>query len=265
MQEDLHLYNLFTGERRIVTADPRWSEYFPAWSPDGRQLAYIAEEEDGEGGPGGTAADRSVHLTRWDGQENRLVARQVSDVCPAFSPDGELLAYACKDSLKVCAWKSREHRKLITGVQPFGESSRALQWSPDGQWIAFVGVPVENGTYVPDYERLCFVYLVHRSGHPVRRLTRAQADLAWLPDNRLIINEIARWDTERGTHTGAVVVDVSGSVVQDLLVVSHESGVAEDGTTVPDYKREPWPASRLPLLPTLPGTAVSIVREGRNW
>jgi hypothetical protein len=93
----------------------------------------------------------------------------------------------------------------------------------------------------------------------VRRLTRARANLAWLPDYRLWVNGITRWDVEKGSYTGAVIVDVSGQEVQDLAI----SQTGGSDTVAGSW--DPWLSFTLPPLPTLPETAVSMIREGRNW
>ncbi|MBI3922701.1 MAG: PD40 domain-containing protein [Armatimonadetes bacterium] len=273
-QEDLHLYNLFTGERRVAAADSRKSEYFPVWSPDGRYLAYVAAR-----GPGGGIDDElpgeaySLRITRWDGKDNHCIAPAILDVCPAFSPDGTTLAYAGADGLKVYDLSTKKHRRLLSGVQPVGETDRSLQWSPDGEWLALVGiVPAQEegsksggkaGSKSGGSDRPHFVYVVHRSGSPMRRLMRADAGLAWLPDNRLVITNVMLWSAERGLQGGAMVVDVTGKVVEEMrydLSPTVREPIAGSGSS----RATTSPPISLPLPPTLPKITTSIQREGRN-
>jgi dipeptidyl aminopeptidase/acylaminoacyl peptidase len=207
-----------------------------------------------------------LRITRWDGKDNRRIATAILDVCPSFSPDGIMLAYASANGVKVYERRTQKHRLLMTGVQPIERNDRSLQWSPDGEWLAFVGiVSAEEGRSSKSdaSERPHFVCVVHRSGNPFRRLMRANADLTWLPHNRLVITNVVLWDAETGTQPGTIVVDVTGKVVEEMR---HDvsPAVREPVAGGAAARVGTSPPVCLPLPPTLPKIATLIQREGRN-
>ena len=100
----------------------------PAWSPDGRRLAYVSFE----------AKKPVVYVhSLLDGKRNVAANFRGSNSAPAWSPDGKTLAVSL----------SREGGSQIFLVSPEGSGVRRLtsstaidtepRFSPDGQWIYF--------------------------------------------------------------------------------------------------------------------------------
>ena len=59
---DIWVLELATGETRRVTSDPG-NDYWPAWSPDGREIAFVGARRNGSGGhPRTEATSRKVAL-----------------------------------------------------------------------------------------------------------------------------------------------------------------------------------------------------------
>ena len=89
-----HLYLLDIESKRLdpLTADSKFNEDFPAWSPDGRQIAFIRTNENGPDQDG--RADLDVIDAR-SGASPRKVVRAYSPNTQrlAWSPDGKLIAY----------------------------------------------------------------------------------------------------------------------------------------------------------------------------
>jgi Tol biopolymer transport system component len=96
----------------------------PAWSADGRELAFAA----GEAGP--------IQVIGADGTARREVTSGRFDHAPSWSPDGRLLVFARAvraggpESIYVVGTDG-------TGVRPLGLQGSAPVWSPDGRTIAF--------------------------------------------------------------------------------------------------------------------------------
>jgi Tol biopolymer transport system component len=124
----------------------------PAWSPSGRQFAYIT---DSDGGP--ELWVRSVQ-ERWatpvlkQGTEGLPLWYGLER--PSFSPDGERIVYGANGS-RHAIWVSSAQggRPVPLDVESYDQHGAA--WSPDGNWIAYqrfhegrwelVKVPVGGG------------------------------------------------------------------------------------------------------------------------
>jgi dipeptidyl aminopeptidase/acylaminoacyl peptidase len=89
-----HLYLLDIESQRLdpLTADSKFNEDLPAWSPDGRQIAFIRTIENGPDPDG--RADLDVIDAR-SGASPRKVVRAYAPNTQrlAWSPDGKLIAY----------------------------------------------------------------------------------------------------------------------------------------------------------------------------
>jgi dipeptidyl aminopeptidase/acylaminoacyl peptidase len=161
-----HLY-LFDVERRTVetlTAGT-WDETAPAWSPDGRWIAFLSRR--------GPDADRSASKDVWvieakSGAEPRQVTTSTNpdEALVTWSPDGKTLAYLAGDEPRFYAYNQRRLAVVpLAGGTPnvlTGSLDRSVSsghWSPDGkalyvtveddraQYVA--RVPVDGGPIVP--------------------------------------------------------------------------------------------------------------------
>jgi Tol biopolymer transport system component len=141
--------------RRPALAGDGWTS--PAWSPDGRQLAWGC----GEG---------AICVASADGTERRVAIRSSGAVRHvAWAPDGGSISFVVEDpgsqlrSFRAPA-AGGEPTRLLTTV---GEAVDAA-WSPDGKRLAFAQF-LENSSYSD-------LFVVRPDGSELRRLTAAPGD-----------------------------------------------------------------------------------------
>ena len=146
----------------------------PAWSPDGRRLAYLAP------GAGGAA---DVFVADADGSNRgRLTATDLEETSPTWAPDGRRIAVERDGAIVVLRADGLELRTLALGAEP--------AWSPGGQRIAFSA----GGD----------LFIVRTKGGRPQRVTASPASEtspAWAPDG----GRLAFVSDETGaTKTGQV-------------------------------------------------------------
>ncbi|MBA3534951.1 MAG: PD40 domain-containing protein [Ardenticatenales bacterium] len=126
---DIFSMAMETGKSVNLTNSPGY-DIQPAWSPDGKFIAFTSEREGG---------DVDLWVMEGDGNNPRRVAQTPGeDQLGSWSPDGERIAYSNKDELGESLWvvdvASGETTRLTENES--GTDS-APAWSPDGETIAF--------------------------------------------------------------------------------------------------------------------------------
>ena len=150
----------------------------PAWSPDGKWLAFTTARDVTTDTAETIVSD--LYVIRPDGTGRRLVAHNAGS--PAWSPDGRTLAFGrdycfpreCPAvpntiELYLISVDGRDLRRLTFNGVYDGEPS----WSPDGRRIVYA---TDDG-----------LFLMNADGTEKRRLTRGYlSNPAWSPDGRRI-------------------------------------------------------------------------------
>jgi TolB protein len=190
----------------------------PAWSPDGRKIAFVHGT--------GTASD--VYVIDGDGSGLRRVTRTAtSDEAPVWSPNGRQIALARKIPFAGIGGKPGVGGNFeIFVMNADGSGQRRLTheaardyapaWSADGRWIAFER---KLGFGGPDGGGAIFeVWAVSSDGKDLRRLALGgpyrvspatqPARPLWSPNGRLIA--YVRWSAESRSYD-VYVINADGS------------------------------------------------------
>lgn len=162
----------------------------PAWSPDGRKIAYV-DNRDGTADISVVTADGGGlrHLTRTPGTDRR---RSWSQDGPVWSPDGRQLAFGSD--------RDRKEGEIYV-INADGSGLRRLTrnwkadggpvWSPDGRKMLFLR---SAGPGLWSYFTNGDVWVMNTDGSGQRNLTRSEThpfatdrSPAWSPDGRKIL------------------------------------------------------------------------------
>jgi Tol biopolymer transport system component/predicted Ser/Thr protein kinase len=182
----LEVYNIRGGQPKVLTTHSPYL-WGPAFSPDGRTIAFSRSEVDG-----------SWHLWTMPadgGPPKRLTDSPSGEVYSRFSNDGAFLMFH--------TWSTpRRIGRVPSGggaaqLLDFGGPSDAFaDMSRDGRWIAFTRIE-------QDAER---IYIVPAAGGKPRLLTSsAGAVPRWSPDGKLIA-----FSSSRSLSGGIVVIEPDG-------------------------------------------------------
>jgi Tol biopolymer transport system component/DNA-binding winged helix-turn-helix (wHTH) protein len=140
---DIYVKLVGAGTPLRLTRNPE-EDCWPAWSPDGRSIAFLRREyTHALATPQFPARRAAVMLiTALGGPERRLAEIPDSSSPPAWSPDGKWLVIVDKDSaaepdaLFLLSIESGEKRRLTS--PPARSGDREPAFSPDGRTLVFV-------------------------------------------------------------------------------------------------------------------------------
>jgi Tol biopolymer transport system component len=168
---------------RLLTSDPARNQLAPAYSPDGKRLAYFSNHEGTEkesiwvanadgSNPIQLVKDNQVNIfPRWTPDSQRLIyhsdpassqlneydyrsvpvsggapediLKNAMDLYPDVGPDGRLLFKGPKSQIQTLDPRSSKTQTLAT--LPAEDQWWLLRWSPDGHSIAYIVNPGREG------------------------------------------------------------------------------------------------------------------------
>jgi Tol biopolymer transport system component/DNA-binding winged helix-turn-helix (wHTH) protein len=221
--------SLFSGEAAPLTALPGVHAY-PSFSPDGNQVAFVIEGENGQPG---------IYTAIVGGEKALRLTSNPGDSSPTWSSDGTRVAFTRYSpdnhslSIMVVPALGGSERKLYTFPYRPPDSTEWINWSPGGDFLAFeenrrvqllsaadystqpLTSPPDGSfdyapTFSPNGKKVAFVrgtaggdddlFVVSIGGGEPKRLTFDRSTIygpsAWTPDGYEIVFSSSR----RGLH-----------------------------------------------------------------
>jgi Tol biopolymer transport system component len=204
-ESSIFVMNAEGGAERLASGS------WPAWSPDGEQIAF---QRDGQ-----------IHLVYADGTSEVTLGPGAH---PAWSPDGAQLAFSDMGDIRVMAIDGSEITTLIHGDFTWGNRGFGKPaWSPDGQLITFEDLG--DGDTRPAH-----IIVMNADGSEPRRLTPtldiqdAESDPSWSPDGA----RIAFWSSRFGITTADPVLGTPHSVYDGGAVYGARPVWSPDGERI---------------------------------
>ncbi len=120
------------GDVRNLTNTPGVAERGPAWSPDGRSIAYLSDE----------SGEYELHVREHTGQGEvrkfRLSEPPIYYYIAAWSPDSKKIAYTDKKlNLAYLDLDSGRTAKVDTDRYDGPRRISQVAWSPDSKWLTY--------------------------------------------------------------------------------------------------------------------------------
>lgn len=236
---EIWLAEVQAGTRRQLT-DSSKSSSAPAWSADGRRLAFISTR----------TGKRQIYLIDPHGGEAQALTSTEQGVRElGWSPDGTLIAYTMDDP-RSKALDEREKKygqfdvvgqdKVLTHLWVINVATKASRrltegrysvgrfaWSPDGAAIAFDHRPDNDASHTFDAD-ISIVSVADARVTPLVSQPGLDEHPVWSPDGTRIafITTLGNPDSLFDTNTVIATISVSGGTVEPLTKGFDENPLA---------------------------------------
>jgi tol-pal system beta propeller repeat protein TolB len=191
------------SSRRQLTHDHKSA--FPAWSPDGKRIAFISVRRAGR---------QELFVMRSDGGGKHLLLADssVQFSSPDWSPDGKLIVLTAFGGGESHIWAIKADGTSRRVLTRGGDRDHWPKWSPDGHSLAFT-------RYRGDIPQ---VYVLRIDRGTVRQLTSEGENVSpsWSPDGR----QIAFISTRRLGRGDIYLMDPDGSHQSRLTDIAASIG-----------------------------------------
>jgi TolB protein len=186
---------LLSGKISTLISD-REVLWAPAFSPDGKEIAYSRSETDG--------AWHIWIVSASGGTPEQFTRGKASEVYPRYAPGGQTILFHTWGAEKPAIWRALRNGSPPAQLKFTGASSDSYaDISKDGRWIAFARVENEAS----------HVYISPMDGSaPPRRLTEGPSAVPrWSPDGKWIT-----FSADRDFFNGIWLVRSDGTELRRL-------------------------------------------------
>lgn len=181
---------------------------FPAWSPDGRWIAFLR-------GEGGTGHPNELAVVPADGGEGRVLRARVASF--SWSPDGQRFAVLPStppeeaDQLLIVTLDGEMQRAIAPAEPHLG----SVSWSPDGTRLAYSASDLAGGRFSS-----WRAYVVRADGTGTHRVGGEDSrprPHSWSPDGtRLAVQRLVDRSTTHWSYDVDVLDAATGDVVSAI-------------------------------------------------
>jgi tricorn protease len=136
---EIFVSSIEKGTSKRITDTP-WQERSVSFSPDGRSLVYAAEVDNSWNvyTKKIVREEEPYFYTSTILKEEAVIATDVEEFQPAYSPDGKEIAYLeDRKVLKVINLKNKQTRTIMPAEYnySYSDGDQWYQWSPDSKWF----------------------------------------------------------------------------------------------------------------------------------
>jgi hypothetical protein len=212
-----------------LTKTEKYFEMDPAWSPNGKTIAFVSDRRKVEG-----TFTLDLYTMRADGSGIKLL-RECNGEChhPEWSPDGKQIVYQMGKDLFLIPAGGGKPEPLVQG----GGVNQFPAWSPDGEWIAFIRSVT--------YDSPTFIYLIRPDGTDLQAITgkfSGPRQLSWSSDSKYLAFENF---PPKGisANIGIQILELSTSVLTDWYFGYTPSWRPFDPAKIPSSEPTSVPAA----------------------